>query len=91
MDLIEAFPEATNYKYIPKENAKKKNKIFMNYVNSFHGKPLAKKILSLNGNLERSQSAEFTEDDKEENNSNLVYELCGTLQELEDVYHEVRN
>lgn len=42
MDSIEAFPEATNYQYIPKENAKKKNKIFMNYVNSFHGKPLAK-------------------------------------------------
>lgn len=47
------------------------------------------KILSLN----RSSSVEFTEDDAEdieEGISNLVYELCGTLQELEDVDREVR-
>ncbi|CAO1367620.1 unnamed protein product [Diamesa hyperborea] len=76
MDSFEAFSEATNYQYIPKENAKKKYKIFMNYVNSYHGKPLAK----------------FTEDDEdnaeEVKENNLVYELCGTLQELEDVDRE---
>lgn len=42
MESIEAFPEATNYQYIPIENEKKKTRIFMNYVNSFHGKSLAK-------------------------------------------------
>lgn len=42
MDSIEVFPEATNYQYVSKENVKKKNRIFMNYVNSYHGKPLAK-------------------------------------------------
>ena len=56
------------------------------------------KILSLNGNLERSRSDEFTEDNRDnqekevtEKNSNLVYELCGTLKELEDVDREVRH
>ncbi|CAO1359963.1 unnamed protein product [Diamesa tonsa] len=92
MDSFEAFSEATNYQYIPRENAKKKYRIFMNYVNSYHGKPLAKKILSLNGNVERSSSVEFTEDDEdnpeEVDENNLVYELCGTLQELEDVDRE---
>ncbi|CAO1320063.1 unnamed protein product [Diamesa serratosioi] len=90
MDSTEAFPEATNYQYVLIENAKKKNKIFMNYVNSFHGKPLAKKILSLNGDREQSRSVDFAEDQNPEeepakNVANLVYELCGTMQELEDV------
>lgn len=42
MESIGAFPEAINYQYLPIENEKNKTRIFMNYVNSFHGKPLAK-------------------------------------------------